>query len=215
MRIALTIAGLLSLILVSTNQAYMRLDSDPSPTTGTDDETSRGALNLMERGTSLEERWRQVPAIAAAFARRTDEQRAWHLARLCYLKTLGTTLIPFDLAEIALAETGGHGLEGKSVSPRGALGVWQLMPYRAKSHGYTPEDMTDDAKCADAAVKELLCKMEMADGNLALAKRFYCGSGAEARMYSVRIRRYHRELMSEMRSVTPRQALIGIDRLPS
>ncbi len=213
MRIALTIAGLLSLILVSTNQAYIR--PEPKPKSGTDDETSRGALSLMERGTSLAERWRQVPAIAAAFARRTDQQRAWHLAKLCYLKTLGTPLIPLDLAEIALAETGGHGLEGKAVSPRGALGVWQLMPFRAKSHGYAPEEMTDDAKCADAAVKELLCKMEMAGGNLTLAKRFYCGSGAEARMYAVRIRQYRRELMSEMRSLTPRQALIGIDRLPS
>jgi len=213
MRIALIIAGLLSLILVSTNQAYVRQDSRPK--NGSDDETARGALNLMEKGTSVEERWRQVPAIAAAFARRTDEKRAWHLAKLCYLKTLGTPFTPLDLAEIALAETGGHGLEGKSVSPRGALGVWQLMPYRAKSHGYAPEDMADDAKCADAAVRELLCKMEMAGGNLALAKRFYCGSGAEARMYVVRIRRYHKELMNEMRSLTPRQALIGIDRLPS
>ncbi len=206
-------AGLLSLILVSTNQAYVRQDSEPK--SGTNVEPERRALNLMEKGTSLEERWRQVPAIAAAFARRTDDQRAWHLAKLCYLKTLGTTLIPLDLAEIALAETGGHGLEGKSVSPRGALGVWQLMPFRAKSHGYAPEEMTDDAKCADAAVKELLCKMEMAGGNLALAKRFYCGSGAEARMYAQRIRNYHRELMTEMRVPTPRQALVGIDRFPS
>ncbi len=213
MRIALIIAGLLSLILVSTNQAYVRQDS--SPTSDRDGETSRGALNLMEKGTSLEERWRQVPAIAAAFARRTDEQRAWHLAKLCYLKTLGTPFIPLDLAEIALAETGGHGLEGKSVSPRGALGVWQLMPHRAKSHGYAPEEMADDAKCADAAVRELRCKMVMAGGNLTLAKRFYCGAGAEARLYAVRIRQYHKELLSEMRSLTPRQALIGIDQLPS
>ena len=213
MRIAIIIAGLLSLIVVSTNQAYVRRDS--GSTGAADHGLARGELHIMEKGTSLEERWRQVPAIAAAFARRTDEQRAWHLAKLCYLKTLGTVFIPLDLAEIALAETGGHGLEGKSVSPRGALGVWQLMPHRAKSHGYAPEEMADDAKCADAAVRELKCKMEMAGGNLALAKRYYCGAGAEARIYAVRIRQYRRELMSEMRSLTTRQAVIGINQFPS
>ncbi|TWJ32711.1 hypothetical protein JN12_00686 [Geobacter argillaceus] len=213
MRIALIIAGLLSLIVVSTNQAYVRQDSRPTDSAAV--ELYRGELQIIEKGTSLEERWRQVPAIAAAFARRTDEKRAWHLAKLCYLKTLGTTFIPLDLAEIALAETGGHGLVGKSVSPRGALGVWQLMPVRAKSHGYAPEEMADDAKCADAAVRELLCKMAMAGGNLPLAKRYYCGTGAEARMYAVRIRQYHRELMSEMQSLTTRQAVIGINQFPS
>lgn len=105
--------------------------------------------------------------------------------------------MPFDLAEIALAETGGHRLSGRAVSSKGALGVWQLMPRRAKSHGYSPEDMSDDAKCAEAAVHELYTKLDMAQGNMERAKKLYCGQGPQADAYMKKILNIRREMVSE------------------
>jgi hypothetical protein len=153
---------------------------------------------IMEKGIGLEERKSQVPAIEAAFARRTDPQRARYLAALCYLKTLGTRFMPLDIAVIALAETGNFGLSAKAVSPKGAMGVWQLMPRRAMSHGYSPEEMKNDEKCADAAVRELSSKLTMAKGNLARAKKLYCGTGPAADAYAAKTRRYKKEILDEM-----------------
>ncbi len=156
---------------------------------------------IMEKGIGMAERRRQVPAIVAAFARRTDPQRARHLAALCYLKTLGTPFMPLDIAVIALAETGNFGLSAKAVSSKGAMGVWQLMPRRAMSHGYSPEDMKNDEKCADAAVRELNSKLIMAKGDLAKAKKLYCGVGPAADAYAAKTREYKREILAEMSKI--------------
>ena len=204
MRNALFVVGALLLTIVSCDQSHLR--QAKSPVQAGASELDREIRRVMEKGINLEERQRQVPAVAAAFARRTDPQRARWLAALCYLKTLGTPFMPLDLAEIALAETGGHSLSAKAVSQRGAVGVWQLMPFRAKSHGYSPEDMEDDEKCAEAAVRELASKMEMAAGNLDRAKRFYCGSGPEATLYEVKIRQFRRELRAELDRLAPQRA---------
>jgi len=146
----------------------------------------------------LDGRKKLVPAIYAAFARRTTPARAKWLAEICYEKTEGTIFTPLDLAEIALAETGGHKLSSRAVSSKGALGVWQLMPVRAASHGYTPSEMWDDEKCADAAVKELREKLYMAKGNMARAKRLYCGTGPAARAYDKVRKRCRAEILQEM-----------------
>jgi len=184
------------LLGVSCDQSHVRQAQIQS--SAGDSELDREIRRVMEKGINLEERKSQVPAIAAAFARRTDPQRARWLAALCYLKTLGTPFMPMDIAEIALAETGGHGLSGKSISQRGALGVWQLMPKRAKSHGYSPEDMEDDEKCAEAAVRELSSKMEMAKGDMVRAKKLYCGVGPEADAYEVKRRQFRKEILEEL-----------------
>jgi hypothetical protein len=153
---------------------------------------------IMEKGIGMAERRRQVPAIVAAFARRTDPQRARHLAALCYLKTLGTPFMPLDIAVIALAETGNFGLSARAVSSKGAMGVWQLMPRRAMSHGYSPEEMRNDEKCADAAVRELISKLKMAKGDLAKAKKLYCGVGPAADAYAAKTKEYKKEILAEM-----------------
>ena len=106
--------------------------------------------------------------------------------------------MPFDLAEIALAETGGHRLASRAVSTRGARGVWQLMPLRARSHGYSEKDMLDDGKCAEAAICELYTKLDMAQGNLERAKKYYCGQGPQATAYMKKIRTVRKEMMTEM-----------------
>ncbi|HIJ80188.1 MAG TPA: transglycosylase SLT domain-containing protein [Desulfuromonadales bacterium] len=141
------------------------------------------------------QRMKQLTAIESAFARRTTPERAAHLARICYDKTVGTVFTPFDLAEIALAETGGHQLSAHAVSSEGAVGVWQLMPRRARNHGYTAADMRDDAKCAEAAVRELYVKLDMAQGDLERAKKYYCGQGPQALAYLKKIRHIRREMM--------------------
>ncbi len=178
--------------------------------TAGDTELDREIRRVMEKGINLEERRQQVAAIAAAFERRTDPKRARWLAALCYLKTLGTPFMPLDIAEIALAETGSFGLSGKSVSPKGALGVWQLMPHRAKSHGYSPEEMENDEKCAEAAVRELASKLAMAKGDLPKAKKFYCGAGPEADAYEVKRRQFRREILEELSKLSPTAARLPV-----
>lgn len=150
------------------------------------------------RSISLTQRKKQQAVIESAFCRITSPERARQLASICFDKTAGTVFMPFDLAEIALAETGGHRLSARSVSSKGALGVWQLMPYRAKSHGYSPKDMLDDAKCAEAAVCELYTKLDMAKGNLELAKKYYCGQGPQANAYIKKIRVIRRTMVDEL-----------------
>ena len=164
-------------------------------------ELDKEIRQVMEKGINLADRKKQVAAIAEVFSRRTDPKRARWLAALCYFKTLGTQLMPMDLAEIALAETGEHGLSAKSISHRGALGVWQLMPVRAKSHGYSPEEMGNDEKCADAAVRDLQSKLAMAKGDLVRAKKLYCGIGPQADAYEVRRRQFRKELLEGLQQV--------------
>ena len=147
---------------------------------------------------SLIQRKKQRAVIEFAFSRRTSPERAHQLAAICFDKTYGTVFMPFDLAEIALAETGGYRLSARAVSSKGALGVWQLMPYRARSHGYSPKDMLDDAKCAEAAVCELYTKLDMAQGDLERAKRFYCGQGPQANAYMKKIRTIRQEMIAEL-----------------
>lgn len=147
---------------------------------------------------SLTQRKKQQAVIEAAFSRKTSPERAQRLAAICFDKTAGTVFMPFDLAEIALAETGGHRLSSRAVSSKGAIGVWQLMPHRARSHGYTSKDMLDDGKCAEAAVRELYTKLDMARGNLERAKKYYCGQGPKANAYIKKVRMIRQEMMAEL-----------------
>jgi hypothetical protein len=144
------------------------------------------------------ERQQQLPAIISIFSRHTSRERANRLAYLCYETTLDTPFKPIDLAELALAETGGHYLSNHAVSSEGALGVWQLMPKRAISHGYRPAEMKQDDKCAAAAVKELTVKLAIADGDVSRAKRLYCGAGPQARQYEVKTRKYRQQILTFM-----------------
>lgn len=196
----------LLLVLAGCENAPMKkVELPPAATVTTETLLDKEINRLMEKGIAMSERKKQVPAIEAAFARRTTPERSRQLAALCYTKTLGTPFMPRDLAEIALAETGGHRLSASAVSSEGALGVWQIMPRRARSHGFSTADMKNDEKCAEAAVRELLGKLEMAQGNLERAKKLYCGQGPQANAYIHKIR--------EIRSEIERYAEDGRDRL--
>jgi len=196
MRISILILAFLLLIAVTNNQASVSMN----PETFAAISLARQELLLQEQVKEKDriERQNQLPAITAIFARHTSRERASRLAYLCYETTIDTPFKPIDLAELALAETGGHSLSSHAVSSEGALGVWQLMPVRAKSHGYTPAEMKKDEKCAAAAVKELKVKLQMAAGNLQKAKRLYCGAGPQARHYEKKTQKYRRAIMALM-----------------
>jgi hypothetical protein len=162
---------------------------------------------LDNSSVSLLQRKKQQAVIESAFLRRTSPERAHQLAAICFDKTVGTIFMPFDLAEIALAETGGHKLSSQAVSTRGARGVWQLMPLRARSHGYSAKDMLDDGKCAEAAVCELYSKLDMAQGNLERAKKYYCGQGPQANAYMKKIHSVRHEMMAELHLQNDKLAL--------
>jgi hypothetical protein len=196
MRISILILAFLLLIAVTNNQASVSMN--PETVAAISPAQQESLLKEQVKVKDRIERQQQLPAITSIFARHTSRERASRLAYLCYETTLDTPFKPIDLAELALAETGGHSLSSHAVSSEGALGVWQLMPKRAMSHGYKPSEMKNDEKCAAAAVKELKTKLEMADGNLQKAKRFYCGAGPQARHYEQKTRKYRRQILAKM-----------------
>jgi hypothetical protein len=202
MRKKLMYLSCLLVLAACENAPVKKTELAPIATVSTESPLDREIKGLLEKGISMGDRKRQVTAIESAFARRTTPQRSRQLAALCFTKTLGTPFMPFDLAEIALAETGGHRLSADSVSSKGALGVWQLMPRRAKSHGYSPSDMENDEKCAEAAVRELYTKLTMAQGNLERAKKLYCGQGPQANAYLKKIHIVREEMRGHLERQT-------------
>lgn len=195
------------ILLACENAPLKKANQQISATVSTESLLDREIKGMLEKGISLSERKRQVASIEISFRRCTTPERARQLAALCFTKTLGSPFMPFDLAEIALAETGGYKLSAGAVSSRGALGVWQLMPTRAKSHGYSPADMKNDEKCAEAAIRELYSKLAMAQGNMEKAKKFYCGQGPQADNYMRKIRKIRQEMLVELEHQTERLAM--------
>jgi hypothetical protein len=207
MRKLIILMPFLLLLAACENAPIKKAEQSMTATISSETSLDREIKGLLEKGISMGERKKQVIHIETAFKRHTTPERARQLAALCFTKTLGTPFLPFDLAEIALAETGGHKLSGGAVSPKGALGVWQLMPKRAKSHGYTPAEMANDEKCAEAAVRELYTKLEMAQGNLEKAKKLYCGQGPQADQYVRKLHRIRQDMLDDMENHTDRLAM--------
>jgi hypothetical protein len=58
--------------------------------------------------------------------------------------------------------------------------------------------MRDDEKCAEAAVRTLLSKLDIADGNMDRAKKFYCGTGPQAEAYLIKLRGIRQALLEEL-----------------
>jgi len=200
---------IISLLLAAGCELTPVRSSEPQAVTTVIPESrlDRDIWSHLRKNSALDGRKLQQKAIETAFARYTTPERARHLAAICFTKTLDTPFTPFDLAEIALAETGGHHLKALATSSKGALGVWQLMPERARSHGYTAQDMKNDEKCAEAAVRELFLKLQTASGNLDQAKKLYCGRGAEANAYMKKVRRARRMILAGMAAQNERIAM--------
>jgi hypothetical protein len=79
--------------------------------------------------------------------------------------------VPADLAAVILVESGGH---ATALSPKGALGLWQLMPDTARRYGLRVDEIQDDRldlfKSTDAAARYLHdLYAQFGDWRLALA----------------------------------------------
>jgi membrane-bound lytic murein transglycosylase D len=79
--------------------------------------------------------------------------------------------IPADLAAVILVESGGR---ADALSPKGALGLWQLMPDTARRYGLHVDEIRDDRldlfSATDAAARYLHdLYAEFGDWKLALA----------------------------------------------
>ena len=79
--------------------------------------------------------------------------------------------VPVDLAAVVLVESGAR---ADALSPKGARGLWQLMPDTARRYGLRVDDIQDDRldlfKATDAAARYLHdLYVQFGDWKLALA----------------------------------------------
>ena len=106
--------------------------------------------------------WRGGPSIAPA---RLD------LLRSAVEPILRSHGVPVDMVAVILVESGGR---ADALSPKGARGLWQLMPDTARRYGLRVDDMQDDRldlfRATDAAARYLHdLYTQFGDWKLALA----------------------------------------------
>ncbi len=106
--------------------------------------------------------WRGGPSLAAA---RMD------LLRPAIEPILRSHGVPTDLVAVILVESGGR---ADALSPKGARGLWQLMPDTARRYGLHVDEIQDDRldlfKATDAAARYLHdLYVQFGDWKLALA----------------------------------------------
>lgn len=79
---------------------------------------------------------------------------------------------------LALAESGG---DAGNVSPKGAAGIWQLMPATARRYGLRVDDEVDERfdveKATRAAAKYIRRQLDAFDGNMLWAVAAYNAGG--------------------------------------
>jgi membrane-bound lytic murein transglycosylase MltF len=71
--------------------------------------------------------------------------------------------VPRFFVFLALAESGGDPL---NVSPKGAAGLWQLVPSTARAYGITPVERLDVEKSTRAAARYIRHLLDEFDGDL-------------------------------------------------
>lgn len=124
-------------------------------------ETTPGTGLVVIYGPQLRP-WRGGPGIAAA---RLD------LLRPVVEPILRSHGVPVDLVAVILVESGGR---TDALSPKGARGLWQLMPETARRYGLRVDDVQDDRvdlfRATDAAARYLHdLYVQFGDWKLALA----------------------------------------------
>lgn len=82
--------------------------------------------------------------------------------------------VPRYFVFLALAESGG---DPQNVSPRGAAGLWQLMPHTARAYGITEADRLDVEKSTRAAAKYIRHLLTMFDNDYLWAVAAYNAGG--------------------------------------
>ena len=82
----------------------------------------------------------------------------------------------------------------EAISKRGAIGIWQIMPYEAEYYGYTTEDMFSIENNLLVARKVLYRKANLVK-NAWTAVRCYNGSGWIAHNYKRQIKRAYYKII--------------------
>ncbi len=82
--------------------------------------------------------------------------------------------VPRYFVFLALAESGGDPL---SISPKGAAGLWQLMPSTARAYGITPAERLDGEKSTRAAARYIRHLLDEFHGDLLWAVAAYNAGG--------------------------------------
>lgn len=93
--------------------------------------------------------------------------------------------VPRYFIFLALAESGGDPL---SVSPKGAVGLWQLMPSTARAYGLSPRERLDAEKSTRAAARYIRHLLDEFHGDLLWTVAAYNAGGGNLR----RATGYHR-----------------------
>lgn len=86
--------------------------------------------------------------------------------------------VPRYFVFLALAESGG---DPQNVSPRGAAGLWQLMPHTARVYGISEADRLDVKKSTRAAAKYIRHLLAMFDNDYRWTVAAYNAGGHNLR----------------------------------
>ena len=82
--------------------------------------------------------------------------------------------VPRYFVFLALAESGGDPL---NMSPKGAAGLWQLMPSTARAYGITPAERLDVEKSTRAAARYIRHLLDVFHGDLRWTVAAYNAGG--------------------------------------
>lgn len=123
-------------------------------------------------------------------------------AELIRQAALRTGLPPEFVASVAKVESA---MRPEAVSPKGAIGVMQLMPATAKSLGADPHDVAQNIDAGARLLRDLLLKY---DGDVVKALSAYnAGPGAVARYQGMppydETRRYVNKVIGAYQAAAP------------
>jgi soluble lytic murein transglycosylase-like protein len=119
-----------------------------SPAIGTPNVVQAPIISLAQQKDEGTSPWAESGLTAAALR--------MNLLRPIVEPILKSHGVPADLVAVVLVESGGR---ATALSPKGARGLWQLMPDTARHYGLRVDDMQDDRldlfKATDAAARYL------------------------------------------------------------
>lgn len=123
----------------------------------------------IPRSTAHDGRQPKLSGIGSGVAVRQD--RRLEMLRPVVEPILRDHGVPVDLAAVVLVESGAR---ADAISPKGARGLWQLMPNTARRYGLRVDDVADDrldiSRSTDAAARYLHdLYMQFGDWKLVLA----------------------------------------------
>ena len=135
----------------------------PSPATGNTDDGRTASILPGLRG--------EQPSLSSTGSGLSVSELRLNLLRPAVELILRSHNVPIDLAAVILVESGGR---TSALSPKGARGLWQLMPDTARRYGLRVDEVRDDRldlfKATDAAARYLHdLYAQFGDWKLALA----------------------------------------------